>query len=246
MTDEEGDTYNRLIVRHISKSIRRFPILKDVNLYLKRGEIVGMLGPNGAGKTSIFYAIAGLMLPDSGKIAIDGHDVSRYPMYRRSRLGLGYLPQEVSIFRGLTVEDNIRAILEIRVRDSDQRELELQRLLHEFSLIHLRKVQAISLSGGERRRVEIARCLAARPRYILLDEPFAGIDPIVINDIRTMVLKLRTYNIGVLITDHNFHEVLTIVDRAYVMFGGSILANGTPEEIKKNESVRRIYFGNSH
>ena len=246
MTDDGAELPSGLIARGISKTIRRLPILRDVNLDLNRGEIVGILGPNGAGKTSAFYAIAGMMILDSGEITIDGQDVSRFPMYRRSRLGLGYLPQEVSVFRGLSVEDNIRAILEIRVRDSDQREVELNGLLHEFSLTHLRKTRAVSLSGGERRRVEIARCLASRPNYILLDEPFAGIDPIVVGDIRSLVLKLKMYNIGVLITDHNILEVLALVDRAYVMFGGSILTEGTPGEIENSDNVRRIYLGDGY
>ena len=246
MTDVGAANAGGLIARGISKSIRRHPILRNVSLRLNRGEIVAILGPNGAGKTSMFYSIAGLMIPDSGEITIDGHDVSQFPMYRRSRLGLGYLPQEMSVFRGLNVEDNIRAILEIRVRNSIQRELELNRLLHEFSLTHLRRTHAVALSGGERRRVEIARCLASSPNYILLDEPFAGIDPIVVADIRDLVIKLRDYNIGVLLTDHNINEVLTLVDRAYVMFDGSILTSGSPDEIRNNQDVRRNYLGDNY
>ena len=240
---EDSPAGGGLRVEGISKSIRGHPIIRDVSIRLERGEIVGILGPNGAGKTSCFYAIAGLIAPDAGTVEIDGRDVSQLPMYRRARLGLGYLPQEMSIFRGMTVQENLLAVIEIGERDKFQQRKQLDMLLEEFSLSHLRHAAARSLSGGERRRVEIARCIATSPKYVLLDEPFAGIDPIVVGDIRVLVQQLKERDIGVLITDHNARETLALVDRAYVMFEGAILVQGAPKEILANEGVRRVYLG---
>ena len=232
-----------LRVQHLSKSYRRRPALRDVSLELGRGEVVALLGPNGSGKTTCFYNIAGLIAPDSGQVTIDGRDVTGYPMYRRARLGIGYLPQEVSIFRGLSVEDNILAILEIAVSDGHKRRERLEELLSEFSITYLRLAPAIALSGGERRRVEIARCLAADPKYLLLDEPFAGVDPISVGDIRTLVQDLKSRSIGVLITDHNVRETLEIVDRAYILHDGAVMMSGTADEVVRDENVRRVYLG---
>jgi lipopolysaccharide export system ATP-binding protein len=210
---------------------------------LHRGEAVGLLGPNGAGKTTLFYMIMGLVRPDAGRIELDGHDVTRLPMYRRARLGIGYLPQEASIFRGLDVEDNIRAVLEIVEPDRRKRAYELEAILGEFDLAHLRKVPGIALSGGERRRCEIARAIAGRPSFMLLDEPFAGIDPIAVGDIQDLVQHLTRRNIGVLITDHNVRETLSLIDRAYIIHGGRVLSEGRPDEIIANSDVRRAYLG---
>lgn len=243
MTAESPRLGGGLHVSAISKSVRSHPIIRSVSIRLDRGEIVGILGPNGAGKTSCFYAIAGLIAPDSGTVHIDGKDVTRLPMYRRARLGLGYLPQEMSIFRGMTVQENILAVLEIRERDKFKQHKQLDSLLEEFSISHIRHAIARSLSGGERRRVEIARCIATGPNYVLLDEPFAGIDPIVVGDIRDLVKQLKNRNIGILITDHNARETLALVDRVYVMFEGSILVEGTPSAVLEDESVRRVYLG---
>ncbi len=229
----------------LRKSYRRRPIIRDVSLDLGRGEVVALLGPNGSGKTTCFYAIAGLIAPEGGQVLIDGRDVTLLPMYRRAQLGIGYLPQEVSIFRGLSVEDNILAILEIAVKDHHKRRERLEELLSDFSIEHLRRASALSLSGGERRRVEIARCLAADPKYLLLDEPFAGVDPIAVNDIRVLVADLKTRGIGVLITDHNVRETLEIVDRAYILHDGTVLMSGTAEEVVQDENVRRVYLGQS-
>jgi len=237
----DGDS--GLEVRNLRKSYRKRVVIRDVNLVLNRGEVVGLLGPNGSGKTTTFYAIAGLVQPEGGQVLVDGTDVTGLPMYRRAKLGIGYLPQEVSIFRGLSVEDNIRAVLEIAVPDPTRRRDRLEELLTEFSIEHLRHAPAMSLSGGERRRVEIARCLAAEPNYILLDEPFAGVDPIAVGDIRHLVSELKTRGIGVLITDHNVRETLEIVDRAYILHDGIVLMKGTPEEIVRDENVRRVYLG---
>ncbi len=234
-----------LRVRGLRKSYSRRPVIRDVGLDLGRGEVVALLGPNGSGKTTCFYAIAGLVMPEAGTVLIDGQDVSGLPMYRRAQLGIGYLPQEVSIFRGLSVEDNILAILEISERDRRRRRERLDELLSEFSITHLRHAPAPALSGGERRRVEIARCLAANPKYLLLDEPFAGVDPIAVNDIRGLVSDLRKRGIGVLITDHNVRETLEIVDRAYILAEGRVLMSGTAEEVVRDENVRRVYLGQS-
>jgi lipopolysaccharide export system ATP-binding protein len=232
-----------LRVRNLRKSYRKRLVIRDVSMELDRGEVVALLGPNGSGKTTCFYAIAGLVHADAGEVSIDGRDVTSLPMYRRARLGIGYLPQEVSIFRGMTVEDNILAILEIAEPQRIKRLDKLEELLSDFSITHLRRAPALSLSGGERRRVEIARCLAADPKYLLLDEPFAGVDPIAVNDIRTLVADLKTRGIGVLITDHNVRETLGIVDRAYILHDGQVLMSGSSDEVIRDENVRRVYLG---
>lgn len=232
-----------LIVQGLGKSYRRRPVLRDVSLQLRRGEAIGLLGPNGAGKTTAFYAITGLVIPEAGNIIVDGQDVTRLPMYRRAKLGVGYLPQEASIFRGLSVEDNIRAVLEIHYRHRAKREAALDALLAEFSITHLRRTPSMALSGGERRRVEIARCLAGQPSYILLDEPFAGVDPIAVGEIRELVSHLKQRGIGVLITDHNVRETLDIIDRAYILHDGHVLMSGSPAEVVEDTNVRRIYLG---
>jgi lipopolysaccharide export system ATP-binding protein len=218
-------------------------VLRGVSLQVQRGEAVGLLGPNGAGKTTCFYMITGLIQPDYGTILLDGQELTDLPMYRRARLGIGYLPQEASIFRGLTVEQNIRAVLEISEPDRSTREAVLEDLLAEFSISHLRRTPALALSGGERRRVEIARALASHPHFMLLDEPLAGIDPIAVGDIRDLVAHLRDRGIGVLITDHNVRETLDIVDRAYILHDGRVLMEGEPSDIVGNEEVRRVYLG---
>lgn len=237
----EGD--GGLRVASIGKSYKKRPVLRDVSLELNRGEVVALLGPNGAGKTTCFYAIAGLITPEAGTVTVDGRDVTLLPMYRRAKLGIGYLPQEASIFRGLSVEDNIRAVLELHERDSTTRANRLDELLAEFSITHLRRASAMSLSGGERRRVEIARCLASDPSFVLLDEPFAGVDPIAVGEIRALVAQLKERGIGVLITDHNVRETLDIVDRAYILHDGIVMMSGTPEEVVADENVRRVYLG---
>ncbi len=218
--------------------------IKDVSFGIRTGEAVGILGPNGAGKTTCFYMVTGLMKSDGGSIRIDGFDITHLPMYRRARLGIGYLPQEASIFRGLSVENNIKAVLEIVEKDRFKRREELDALLHEFKIDHLRKMSALSLSGGERRRLEIARALASRPNFMLLDEPFAGIDPIAIFDIQQLIRHLTRRGIGVLITDHNVRETLGLVDRAYIIHAGQVLVHGSPDDIINNVDVRRIYLGN--
>ena len=218
-------------------------MLRDVTLTVRRGEAVGLLGPNGAGKTTCFYIITGLVSPDYGSISLDGHDLTDLPMYRRARLGIGYLPQEASIFRGLSVENNIRAVLEVVEPVRDKREAMLDDLLAEFSISHLRRTPAIALSGGERRRVEIARALASRPSFMMLDEPLAGIDPIAVGDIRDLVSHLKHRGIGVLITDHNVRETLDIIDRAYILHEGQLLLEGAPSDIVAHEDVRRVYLG---
>ena len=243
LTVQDGDVGLRIV--NLRKSYRKKLVLRDVSLDLGRGEVVALLGPNGCGKTTVFYSIAGLVTPEGGKVVIDGRDVTKFPMYRRARLGIGYLPQEMSIFRGMTVEDNIMSILEIAVPEKRKRREKLEELLSEFSIEHLRRASALALSGGERRRVEIARCLAAGPRYVLLDEPFAGVDPIAVGEIRHLVADLKNRGIGVLITDHNVQETLQIVDRAYILHDGKILMSGTTEEVIKDENVRRVYLGNS-
>ena len=232
-----------LEARNIGKSFKKRPVLRDVSLAVRRGEAVGLLGPNGAGKTTSFYIITGLIRPDYGDIALDGEVITDLPMYRRARLGIGYLPQEASIFRGLTVEENLNAILETVDSDRMNTEAMLEALLAEFSITHLRRTPPIALSGGERRRVEIARALASRPRVILLDEPLAGIDPIAVGEIRELVSHLKDRGIGVLITDHNVQETLSLVDRAYIIHDGVVLMDGTPEEIVAHSEVRRVYLG---
>lgn len=243
LTVTEGD--QGLEVSNLRKSYRRRPVIRDVTMRLNRGEVVALLGPNGSGKTTCFYSIAGLITPDGGTVVLDGRDVTLLPMYRRAKAGIGYLPQEMSIFRGLSVEDNIMAILEVVERDRKTRHDRLEELLSEFSIAHLRRAPALSLSGGERRRVEIARCLASNPRYVLLDEPFAGVDPIAVGDIRALVSDLKTRGLGVLITDHNVRETLQIVDRAYILHDGTILMSGSAEEVVRDENVRRVYLGQS-
>ncbi len=232
-----------LVVERLMKRYKRRPVLRDVSLNVRRGEAVGLLGPNGAGKTTCFYIVTGLIDADSGSIRLDGKDITNLPMYRRARMGIGYLPQESSIFRGLNVEDNIRSILQVVEEDYQRREHMLEELLAEFSITHLRFTPAIALSGGERRRVEIARALATHPQFILLDEPLAGIDPIAVAEIRDLVKHLKNRNIGVLITDHNVRDTLDIVDRAYILHGGQVLMEGKPSEIVENKDVRRVYLG---
>ena len=232
-----------LAVHSVEKSFGSRQVVRGVSIYVRRGEAVGLLGPNGAGKTTVFYMITGLIKADRGAIELDGHDVTKLPMYQRARLGIGYLPQEASIFRGLTVEQNIRAVLEVVEPSRRKREKELDSLLDEFNIGRLRKSPSIALSGGERRRVEIARALATRPNYMLLDEPFAGIDPIAVGDIQDLVRHLTNRGIGVLITDHNVRETLGLTDRAYIVYAGEILTEGNPDEIVSNPDVRRLYLG---
>lgn len=234
---------NQLSAMGLIKSFKKRTVVRGASLAVRKGEAVGLLGPNGAGKTTIFYMITGLIKPDQGKVIIDGHDITKLPMYRRARLGIGYLPQETSIFRGLTVEQNIRAVLEVVEPNRKERERQLDSLLDEFRITRLRKSPSMALSGGERRRLEIARALASRPSYMLLDEPFAGIDPIAIGDIRALVNHLTQRGIGVLITDHNVRETLELIDRAYIIYDGKVLTEGTPSEIVANEEVRRVYLG---
>ncbi len=232
-----------LVVSHLSKSYKKRLVLRDVSMHVQLGEAVGLLGPNGAGKTTSFYCVTGLISPNSGKIMLNGIDITRFPVYRRARLGIGYLPQEASIFRGLNVADNIRAVLEVVEKNEEKRERELDSLLKEFSIEHLRFSPARALSGGERRRLEIARALASRPSFILLDEPLAGIDPIAVGEIKELVSQLKNRGLGVLITDHNVRETLGIIDRAYILHDGIVLKQGTPDEIIADESVRRTYLG---
>jgi lipopolysaccharide export system ATP-binding protein len=240
---EISDGKGGLKIESLRKSYRKRLVISDVSMHLHRGEVVALLGPNGSGKTTCFYSIAGLVTPEGGRVSIDGRDVTRLPMYRRARFGIGYLPQEMSIFRGMNVEDNIRAVLELSVKDRDRRSERLEELLNEFSIEHLRRSPALALSGGQRRRVEIARCLAANPKYLLLDEPFAGVDPIAVGEIRNLVSDLKKRGLGVLITDHNVRETLDIVDRAYILHDGVVLRSGTAKEIVEDENVRRVYLG---
>jgi lipopolysaccharide export system ATP-binding protein len=232
-----------LVAVGLGKRFKKRPVVRGVSLSVKRGEAVGLLGPNGAGKTTSFYMITGLVRPDEGRVFMDGHDVTTLPMYRRARMGLGYLPQEASIFRGLSLEDNIRAALEVVEPNRARREQMLDSLLAEFGIAHLRRAPALALSGGERRRCEIARALATHPAYILLDEPLAGIDPIAVGEIRDLVKHLKNRGIGVLITDHNVRETLEIIDRAYILHDGQVLMEGTPQDIVAHEGVRRVYLG---
>ncbi|MCC3303741.1 LPS export ABC transporter ATP-binding protein [Sneathiella sp. HT1-7] len=247
---EELDRGPRLVAensglraQNIGKSFKKRPILRGVDITVNRGEAVGLLGPNGAGKTTSFYIISGLLRPDYGTIYLDGRDVTDLPMYRRARLGIGYLPQEASIFRGMNVEQNIRSVLELIEPVREKRENQLESLLAEFSISHLRRTPSIALSGGERRRVEIARALAGQPNYIMLDEPLAGIDPIAVGDIRDLVSHLKDRGIGVLITEHNVRETLDIIDRAYILNEGRVIKEGNPSEIVSDEGVRRVYLG---
>ena len=250
VADRSRQTDGRQPARHaylaahgIEKSFGGRTVVKGVTLYVRRGEAVGLLGPNGAGKTTVFYMITGLIKADRGRIELDGYDVTVLPMYQRARLGIGYLPQEASIFRGLNVEENIRAVLEVVEPDRRRREADLNALLEEFNIARLRKTPTIALSGGERRRVEIARALATRPSYMLLDEPFAGIDPIAVGDIQALVRHLTNRGIGVLITDHNVRETLGLTDRAYIIYSGEVLMEGRAEDIVNNPDVRRLYLG---
>ncbi len=238
-----SNTVRSLSVENLGKRYEGRPVVRGVSLSIQRGEVVGLLGPNGAGKTTCFYIITGLIRPDYGTIFLNEQDITELPMYRRARLGLGYLPQEASIFRGLTVEQNIRAVLEVVEKSFPRREELLEELLGEFSITHLRRTPSLALSGGERRRVEIARTLASKPDFILLDEPLAGIDPIATNDIRDLIKHLKERGIGVMITDHNVRETLDIVDRAYIIHDGMVLMDGTPADIVGNEDVRRVYLG---
>jgi lipopolysaccharide export system ATP-binding protein len=239
----EAGLSNGLAVVSIAKSYDKRAVLLDVSLSVAKGEVLGLLGPNGAGKTTCFYSIMGLVKPDSGRIMLNGEDITKLPMYRRAILGLGYLPQETSIFRGMTVEQNIMAVLEMAEPDKQARQARLETLLDEFGLLRLRSAAAMALSGGERRRCEIARALAANPSIMLLDEPFAGIDPLSISDIRDLIKELKTRGIGVLITDHNVRETLDIVDRACIIYGGQVLFAGTPEALVADANVRRLYLG---
>ena len=232
-----------LAARSVGKTYKKRAVVKAVSIHVQRGEAVGLLGPNGAGKTTTFYMIVGLVRPDMGRIELDGQDITGLPMYRRARLGIGYLPQEASVFRGLNVERNIMAALEVVEGDPDRRDQMLDELLVEFGISHLRRTPALALSGGERRRVEIARALASQPNYILLDEPLAGIDPIAVGEIRDLVSHLKDRGIGVLITDHNVRETLEIIDRAYIMHDGQVLMEGRPDEVVAHEAVRRVYLG---
>lgn len=244
-TSEHSAVSTGLTVQGIGKAYNGRPVLRDISLSVQRGEVVGLLGPNGAGKTTCFYSITGLIAPDHGRVELDGTDITYLPMYRRARMGIGYLPQETSIFRGMTVEENIRAVLEVVEQDRALRNAMLDELLDEFSITHLRNTPALALSGGERRRCEIARALAARPSFVLLDEPFAGIDPIAIADIRDLTAHLKDRGIGVLITDHNVRETLDIIDRAFIIYDGHVLFEGSAEEVLKSEDVRRVYLGDS-
>lgn len=245
MAAKQKNETDVLEIFNIGKKYKKRTVLKNVSLHVKKGEAVGLLGPNGAGKTTCFYCVTGMITPDYGDIYINGEDITNLPMYKRAKMGIGYLPQEASIFRSLSVEDNIKAILEVVEEDENKREIALDELLNEFSIAHLRKSPALALSGGERRRLEIARALASKPDFILLDEPLAGIDPIAVNEIRTLVSQLKNRGLGVLITDHNVRETLDIIDRAYILHSGTVLMEGTPDEIVNNEDVRKVYLGDN-
>ncbi len=233
-----------LVVTNLGKSFNKRPVVRSISLEIQRGEAVGLLGPNGAGKTTCFYMISGLITPDYGKILLNNKDITKMPIYKRSRAGIGYLPQEISIFRGMTVEQNIRAILALNISDRIEREINLDELLAEFSLTHLRRTSSLALSGGERRKVEIARTLASQPSFILLDEPLAGIDPIALEEIRELIKHIKDRGVGVLITDHNVKETLELIDKAYILHEGKVLMKGSPNEIIEDENVRRVYLGN--
>lgn len=245
MVKNQANETEELEIFNIGKKYKKRTVLKNVSLHVKKGEAVGLLGPNGAGKTTCFYCVTGLITPDYGDVYVGGKDITDMPMYKRARMGIGYLPQEASIFRTLSVEDNIKAILQIVIDDENERENLLEELLSEFSIAYLRKSPALALSGGERRRLEIARALASKPDFILLDEPLAGIDPIAVGEIRTLVSQLKNRGLGVLITDHNVRETLDIIDRAYILHGGTVLMEGTPDEIVANEEVRKVYLGDN-
>ena len=233
-----------LVIDSIGKSYSKKPVVRGISLRIQKGEAVGLLGPNGAGKTTCFYMISGLIRPDYGKIILDGKNITKTPVYKRAKYGIGYLPQEVSIFRGMSVEQNIRAILSLTIPNKREREITLDELLAEFSLSHLRRISSLTLSGGERRKVEIARALASQPSFILLDEPLAGIDPIAIEEIRELVKHIKDRGVGVLITDHNVKETLELVDRAYIIHEGKVLMDGSPQEIVSDQNVKRVYLGN--
>ncbi|MBR1903641.1 MAG: LPS export ABC transporter ATP-binding protein [Alphaproteobacteria bacterium] len=245
MVRQKNNDTDILEIFNIGKKYKKRTVLKNVSLHVRKGEAVGLLGPNGAGKTTCFYCVTGLITPDYGDVYINGQDITEMPMYKRAKMGIGYLPQESSIFRTLSVEDNIKAILQIVTDDESMRENMLEELLNEFSIAHLRKSPALALSGGERRRLEIARALASKPSFILLDEPLAGIDPIAVGEIRSLVAQLKNRGLGVLITDHNVRETLDIIDRAYILHAGTVLMEGTPEEIVANEEVRKVYLGDN-
>ncbi len=233
----------KLYTEHIRKTYKGRPVVNGVSVEVKQGEIVGLLGPNGAGKTTSFYMMVGLVRPDEGSVFLDDVEITKLPMYKRAQMGIGYLPQEVSVFRKLSVEDNIMAILEMTSMSKEERSVKLEQLLEEFSLTHVRKNLGNRLSGGEKRRTEIARALATNPKFVLLDEPFAGVDPIAVEDIQSIISELKKRNIGILITDHNVQETLSITDRAYLLFEGSILKSGTAEELASDEQVRKVYLG---
>ena len=233
-----------LVVTNLGKSYKKRPVVRSIPLQIQKGEAVGLLGPNGAGKTTCFYMISGLITPDYGKVLLNNKDITKLPIYKRARSGIGYLPQEISIFRGMTVEQNIRSILALNISDRIAREMQLDELLAEFSLTHLRRTSSLALSGGERRKVEIARALASQPSFILLDEPLAGIDPIAIEEIRELIKHIKDRGVGVLITDHNVKETLELIDKAYIIHEGKVLMQGKPNEIIEDESVRRVYLGN--
>ena len=245
MAKQQLNDADVLEIFNIGKKYKKRTVLKNVSLHVRKGEAVGLLGPNGAGKTTCFYCVTGLITPDYGDVHINGQDITYLPMYKRAKMGIGYLPQESSIFHSLSVEDNIKGVLQIVEDDETKRENMLEELLNEFSIEHLRKSPALALSGGERRRLEIARALACRPSFILLDEPLAGIDPIAVNEIRSLVSQLKNRGLGVLITDHNVRETLDIIDRAYILHSGTVLMEGTPEEIVANEEVRKVYLGDN-
>ena len=234
---------NGLVVTNLGKSFQKRPVVRSVSLQIQRGEAVGLLGPNGAGKTTCFYMISGLIKPDYGKVLLNNKDITKMPIYKRARAGIGYLPQEISIFRGMTVEQNIKAILALHISDRTERDILLDELLAEFSLTHLRRTSSLALSGGERRKVEIARALASQPSFILLDEPLAGIDPIAIEEIRELIKHIKDRGVGVLITDHNVKETLELIDKAYIIHEGKVLMHGSPNEIIEDENVRRVYLG---